>query len=127
MHDQDFAILKALVPVAWADGEFKEREQQTLDALLDAFGATDGEREAIRAYAATPKKLEDIDLASLSAGDRRQLLQHAVLLSFSDGDQSKDEADFLGRLVGYLHIPKEEAETLMAAAAERAKKHLNLL
>jgi tellurite resistance protein len=127
MHDQDFAILKALVPVAWADGEFKEREKQTLDALLDAFGATDAEREAIRSFAASPKKLEDIDLAALSAGDRRQLLQHAVLLSFSDGDQSKEEQEFLAQLVTYLHVPKEEADTLMAGAAERAKKHLDLL
>jgi uncharacterized tellurite resistance protein B-like protein len=127
MHEQDFSILKALVPVAWADGEFKEREKQTIDALLDAFGATDAEREAIRVFAETPKKLEDIDLAALSAGDRRQLLQHAVLLSFSDGDQSKEEQEFLTRLVDYLHVPKDEAATLMSGAAERAKKHLDLL
>jgi len=127
MHDQDMAILKALVPVAWADGEFKEREKETLEALLEAFGASDAERAELRAYAEKPKGLADIDLSTLSADDRRMLLQHAVLLSFSDGDQSKEEVDFLDKLIVHLKVPKDEAKSLITAAAERAKAHLNLL
>jgi len=127
MHDQDMAILKALVPVAWADGEFKQREKETLEALLEAFGASDTERSELMTYAEKPKKMADIDLSTLSAEDRRMLLQHAVLLSFSDGDQSKDEVEFLEALVTHLRIPKEEAKVLLTAAAERAKAHLKLL
>lgn len=127
MHDQDMAILKALVPVAWADGEFKEREKQTLEALLEAFGASDTERKELLTYAETPRKLSDIDLSTLSAEDRRMLLQHAVLLSFSDGDQSKEEVAFLDQLVGHLRVPKDEAKVLLEAAAARAKAHLELL
>ena len=99
MHEQDFSILKALVPVAWADGEFKEREKQTIDALLDAFGATDAEREAIDAFSKTPKKLEDIDLSSLSAGDRRQLLQHAGTAMHATIAASVLSAERLGQMV----------------------------
>lgn len=127
MHDQDMAVLKALVPVAWADGEFAEREKETLEALLQAFGANDAQRAELHAYAAKPKKLADIDLSTLSAQDRRILLQHAVLLSFSDGDQSKAEVDFLQALVKHLRVPADEAKTLLAAATVRAKAHLTLL
>lgn len=127
MHDQDMAVLRALVPVAWADGEFAEREKETLEALLQAFGASDAQRAELNAYAAKPKKLADIDLSTLSAQDRRILLAHAVTLSFSDGDQSKAEVAFIDKLVAHLRIPPDEAKTLLAAATVRAKAHLALL
>jgi uncharacterized membrane protein YebE (DUF533 family) len=127
MHEQDMSILRALVPVAWADGEFHDKEKQMLDALLEAFGANDEEKKAVHAYAEKPKKLEDIDLSSLSGGDRRLLLQHAVLLSFVDGTQGKEEVAFLDKLMAHLKIPADEAKPLIDAAAQRAKTHLKLL
>jgi uncharacterized membrane protein YebE (DUF533 family) len=127
MHEQDFAIVKALVPVAWADGEFAEQEKQTIDALLDAFGADDVEKEQIRAFAETKRSLDDIDLQSLSNDDRRILLQHAVLLSFADGKQDDAERKFLDELAKRLKVPGDEAKAIMDAAADRAKKLLNLL
>jgi uncharacterized membrane protein YebE (DUF533 family) len=127
MHDQDMAILRALVPVAWADGKFADNEKQMLDALLDAFGASDEEKQSLRAYAAEPKTLGDIDLSTLSAGDRRLLLQHAVVLSFADGKQVSEEQAFLKQLADHLRIPAEEAQQLIAAATARAKAHIELL
>lgn len=127
MHDQDFAIVKALVPVAWADGEFAQREKDTLEALLEAFGADDVEKEKIRAFAETKKTLDDINLQELSADDRRILLQHAVLLSYADGKQDAQELAFLEELCKRLKIPGEEAKAIMDAASARAKKFLNLL
>ena len=127
MHDQDFAIVKALVPVAWADGEFAQREKDTLEALLEAFGADDVEKEKIRAFAETKKTLDDINLQDLSADDRRILLQHAVLLSYADGKQDDAERAFLDELVKRLKLPAEEAKAIMEAAGARAKKFLNLL
>lgn len=127
MHDQDIAIVKALVPVAWADGEFADREREMIDALLDAYSASDDEKKEVLAYAKEKRSLEDIDLQQLSTDDRRVLLQHAVLLSFADGKQSVDESEFLGKLAERLRIPDAEAKTLLAAGAERAKKFLNLL
>jgi uncharacterized tellurite resistance protein B-like protein len=127
MHEQDLAIVKALVPVAWADGEFAEREKETLDALLDVYGATAEEKAALREYAKEKRTLEDIDLRELSADDRRVLLQHAVLLSFADGDQSDRERVFLDRLAAKLKIPRADAEAMMKSAAERAERLLHLL
>lgn len=127
MHEQDISIVKALVPVAWADGTFAESERQMLDALLDAYGATDGEKNTLHAYAAQKRTLDDIDVQDLSADDRRVLLQHAVLLTFVDGSQSSEESKLLGALAKKLRIPDDEAERLLSAGAERAKKHLHLI
>jgi uncharacterized membrane protein YebE (DUF533 family) len=127
MHEQDAAIIKALVPVAWADGVYADREREMIDALLDAYCADDREKEALLEYAAQPKTLDDIDLQELSADDRRILLQHAVLLTFSDGDQSPEELATLQALSNKLRIPEAEATALMAASGARAKKLLHLI
>ena len=127
MHEQDIAIVKALVPVAWADGEFAEQEMETLEALLDAYSATDEERRALKEYAKVKRTLDDIELQELSADDRRVLLQHAVLLSFADGKQTPDEVELLEKLAAKLKIPDAEAQASMKAAAERAHKFLHLL
>ena len=127
MHDQDMAIVRALVPVAWADGVFADKEQETIEALLDAYSASDTERKAIHDYAATKKTIEDIDLQELSADDRRVLLQHAVLLCFVDNDFSEDEQKFLTDLAARLKIPPQEAKESIFSASERAKRLLKLL
>ncbi len=127
MHEQDLAIVRSLVPVAWADGVFAEHEKQMLDALLVAYEATDKEKEILHEYAETKRTLDDIDVQELSADDRRVLLQHAVLLSYADGDQSADELAFLEKLAAKLRIPDEESKALLAASGERAKKNLGLI
>ncbi|MGO9833649.1 MAG: hypothetical protein ACLP1X_05490 [Polyangiaceae bacterium] len=127
MHQQDIAIVKALIPVAWADGVFADREKEMIDALLDAYGATDKEKEIVHEYAEKQRTVDDIDLQELSADDRRVLLQHAVLLTFADGDQSPEEATLLDALSKRLRIPDDEAKTLVTAAGERAKKYLHLI
>lgn len=127
MRDEDLAIVKALVPLAWADGNFAETERETLEALLDAFRATEEQKVALREYAKEKRSLDDIQLQDLSADDRRVLLQHAVFLSFVDGDQGAEERDFLERLVLKLKIPADEASAIRDAASERARKLLDLL
>ena len=127
MHEQDLAIVRALVPVAWADGVFEQREREMIDALLDAYSASDTEKKQVLAYASQKRSIDDINLQDLSADDRRVLLQHAVLLTFADGDQSTEEVDFLKKLASTLRIPDDEAQKLMDAGAERAKKFLHVL
>jgi uncharacterized membrane protein YebE (DUF533 family) len=127
MHQEDIAIVKALIPVAWADGVFADREKEMLDALLDAYGATDKEKEIIHEYAEKRKTIDDIDLQELSADDRRVLLQHAVLLTYADGDQSPEETNLLDALSKRLRIPDDEAKALIGAAGDRAKKYLHLI
>jgi tellurite resistance protein len=127
MHEQDMAILRGLIPVAWADGVFEKREKQMLDALLEVYEASDKEKEMLREYAETKRTLDDIEVQDLSADDRRVLYNHAVILSYADGEQSADEVAFLEKLAAKLRIPAAEAKVLMTAGAERAKKHLKLI
>lgn len=127
MHEQEFAIVRALVPVAWADGDFAAKEQEMLEALLEAYGANEAQKAELRAYAKEKRTLGDIELQDLSASDRRVLLQNAVLLSFADGEQHPSEAKLLGDLATKLRIPADEAKAVMTEAEARAKKHLGLL
>jgi uncharacterized tellurite resistance protein B-like protein len=125
MHEQEFAIVRSLIPVAWADGDFADQEKEMLEALLDAYQASDEQKKAILDYAKEKRTLDDIDLQELSAGDRRVLLQQAVLLTFADGHQHATESKLLGELAAKLRIPEDEAKAVIAAAEERAKAHLD--
>lgn len=127
MHEETFAIIQALVPVAWADGDFAEKEKEMLSALLDAYEATDDEKKRLLDYAKDRRTLDDINLQDLSAGDRRVLLQHAVLLSFADGEQHPAESKLIGEFATKLRIPADEAKAVVTDAEARAKKNLNLL
>ena len=127
MHEQNMAILKSLVVVAWADGNVAEEEKEVIEALLQAFEATPSEVALIHEYAAEPKTLADIPLTDMDGDDRRVLLQHAVLLTFIDGEQAESEKKLLGDLGEKLRIPTEERDALVSAATERAKTFLSLL
>lgn len=126
MHEQNMAIVKSLVSVAWADGVFADAEKDMVEALIAAFEATDAEAAQIRAYAAEKKTLDDIPLTELSADDRRVLVQHAVLLTYVDGDQAASEKQFIDELCKKLRIPEDEATPLLQSAAARAKRFLSL-
>jgi tellurite resistance protein len=127
MDEQQFAIIRSLVPVAWADGHFADKETEMLEALLDAYEATEDEKKSLRDYAKEKRTLDDINLQELSDSDRRVLLQHAVLLTFADGKQHADESKFLVDLASKLRVPTEEAKSVIGEAEARAKKNLNLL
>jgi tellurite resistance protein len=127
MHSQNLAILKGLVSVAWADGRLAGEEKEVLEALLQAFEATPSEAHELRLFAREPKKLSDVPLHDLSSDARRLLLQHAVLLSFVDGEQDEKEKQMIDELCEVLRIPGIESRGLIAAAEERAKGLLNLL
>jgi uncharacterized tellurite resistance protein B-like protein len=127
MHDQNLAIVKSLVTVAWADGVYADSEKEMVEALISAFEATDDEAAEIRAYAAEKKTIEDIPLTDLSTDDRRLLLQHAVLLSYVDGEQAESERAYINELASKCRIPDDEAKSLIDAAEARAKRFLNLL
>ncbi|AKV01465.1 hypothetical protein AKJ09_08128 [Labilithrix luteola] len=127
MHEQEYAIVHALIPIAWADGSFEEQEKEMLEALLDAYQASEAQKSALREYAKEKRTLDDIDLQELSASDRRVLLQHAVLLSYADGHQHADETKIIADLGTKLRIPADEAKSIVADAEARAKKNLGML
>ncbi|HEY3495942.1 MAG TPA: hypothetical protein VGK73_14690 [Polyangiaceae bacterium] len=127
MHPQNLAIVKGLVSVAWADGRIAAEETEILDSLLDAFNATPTERREILLFAKQPRTLEDIPIHELSHDDRRVLLQHAVLVSFVDGEQHEKERKLLDELCETLRIPEVEARGILRAAEERARSLLPTL
>jgi len=90
MHEQDLAMVKGLVSVAWADGQLSGPENDIIEALLQAFGATPSEQHEVKLYASAPKTLDDVPVTELSYDDRRVLLQHAVLITLADGVQHQE-------------------------------------
>ncbi len=121
------AILKGLVCVAWADGRIAGEESEIIEGLLDAFGATPTQRRVIQLFAKEPRQLNDVPIHELSHDDRRVLLQHAVLVTFVDGEQHEQEKKLLDELCEVLRIPAIEAKGIVAAAEERARTMLNRL
>jgi prepilin-type processing-associated H-X9-DG protein len=127
MHAQNLAVVKGLVSVAWADGHVSAEETEVLDALLEAFQALPSEAHELRKFAQTPRSLADVPIHELGFAARRQLLQHAVLLSYVDGKQDEKEKALLEQLVLALEIPPLEARDLLRDSEERAKTLLKLL
>jgi tellurite resistance protein len=127
MHEEDNALLRSLVSVAWADGRVSPEETAVIDALVQAFGATEHEAAELRAYAAEPRTLADIPLTELSTEARRLLVQHAVLLTYIDGEPSPEEKRMVAHLCDRLKIPKDEAAGLVAVAQGRVQRFVHLL
>lgn len=120
-------MLQSLVVVAWADQKLHARESEVIDSLIAAFELTEDEGVAIREYAKTPRTLDDVPLTELSAHDRRLLLQHAVLLSYVDGQPDPAELRLIDQLIERLRIPVGEAAPLLAVAHARARRLAPLL
>ena len=129
MTPENSAIVKSLVSVAWADGEFGAPEREMLEALLVAFDASEEDAKALREYAETKRTLDDVgnELERLSDNDLRALVQHAVLLTFIDGEQQATEKDFVAELARYVGIGDDEAGALISQAELRARRNLQLL
>ena len=127
MLAQNLAVVKGLVSVAWADGHVSGEETEVLEALLEAFHALPSEAYEVRKFAETPRSLADVPVQDLGFAARRQLLQHAVLLSYVDGKQDEKEKALLEQLVAALEIPTLEARELMREAEENAQRLLKLL
>jgi prepilin-type processing-associated H-X9-DG protein len=123
MHEQDLALIKGLVSVAWADGHVANEESEVIEALLQAFGATRSERREIENYAKVPRTVDDVPVTELSYDDRRVLLQHAVLIAHADGEFGDEERSLLDRLCKKLRIPDVEARGIIEVAERRAKEH----
>jgi prepilin-type processing-associated H-X9-DG protein len=127
MQAQNLAVVKGLVSVAWADGHVSAEETEVLEALLQAFHALPSEAHELRKFAQTPRSLADVPIHELGFAARRQLLQHAVLLSFVDGKQDDKEKALIEQLVQALEIPALEARDLVRDSEERARSLLELL
>jgi uncharacterized tellurite resistance protein B-like protein len=127
MHDQNLAIIKGLVSVAWADGKVAVEEMEVIEGLLKAYNATPSEEHEVRLFARQPRTIDDVPLTDLSAADRRMLLHQAVLITYSDGEQSESEREVLSLLIDRLHIPPIEAAAILESGGRHAQSMLHLL
>lgn len=127
MHDQNLAILKGLVCVAWADGRVSAAETELIEGLIQAFGATASEAHEVRSFAGESHTLADMPIHELSYNDRRVLLNHAVVLTFVDGEQHEKEKQLIDELCEVLRIPSLEAKGIVEAAEQHARQLLPLL
>jgi tellurite resistance protein len=123
MHEQDFAVLEALVPVAWADGSFGERERELFSELVSAYDPSEADRAKLLAFANQRRTLDDINLTNLSFGDRRIVLHHAALMVHADGNVDPEETKMLQALAQRLNVPSEEFNQLHTLAIEHLKAH----
>jgi prepilin-type processing-associated H-X9-DG protein len=121
MHEQDLAIVKGLVSVAWADGHVTNQESEVIEGLLLAYGATPSEKREIEVYARERRVIDDVPITELSYDDRRVLLQHAVLIAHADGSYGDEERRLVESLCEKLRIPDVEAKGIIEAAARRAR------
>jgi uncharacterized tellurite resistance protein B-like protein len=122
MHEQDLAMVKGLVSVAWADGRVASEEAEVITALLEAFQATPSEKREVETFAKTPRTIDDVPVTELSYDDRRVLLQHAVTIMHADGEQHESEKKLLDALCEKLRIPAVEARGIIDAAERRVRE-----
>ena len=122
MTESEVNIFKSLVAVAWADGSLDEPEQDMIDRLLWAFGASDDEEKELREFAKQKRSLKNVPLSKLAEDDRELLLAHAALLTHADGEQSAPEKKVLGALIKELGFSKEQAKAVIVEARKRAAK-----
>jgi tellurite resistance protein len=126
MNNEDMAILKSLVVVAWVDGQVHEHELEHIEALINAFGADETQANEVRDFAKSPRGMADIPITDLSRDDRRVLLNHAVVLTHIDGEQTEKERQVITDLTAALRIDDGEATRIVEAAEARVKRLLQM-
>lgn len=124
MTENDRKVLRALIAVAWADGQMEESESTVIDGLLAGFDASDAEEDELREYAKTARNVDDIDVTGLTDDDKELLLGNAALLTHADGTQSTEERLLLGKLSTILGFDRPKAfdiiESVRGGALDRA-------
>jgi uncharacterized tellurite resistance protein B-like protein len=124
LEDGKKCSLKLLVALAWADGRVDEEEMEVVEAMLDAYGADGDEAQEIRDWAREKRSLDDVDVSDMNMNDLTAVLQHAVLLTYIDGEQSETEIKLLKDFIAKLGLTMEEAEPVLMAAEHFTKQLL---
>ena len=122
MPNRNLPILKAVVCVAWADGLFKDPERRALEGVIAACDLTPEEAAEIRAYAARPRTLADLDTRGLLPEDRKAIVLHAVALANADNDYSPPERNLIIGLCERLGMSPEETNQMVGTANRRMSR-----
>ena len=124
LDDGKKSSLKLLVALAWADGRVDKEEMEVVEAMLDAYGADGDEAQEIRNWAKEKRSLDDVDVSGMDLSDLTAVLQHAVLLTYIDGEQSETEIELLKDFIAKLGLTMEDAGPILMAAEHFTKQLL---
>jgi uncharacterized tellurite resistance protein B-like protein len=126
MTPEEKTTVRALVAVAWVDGEMHVPEAGVIDGLLAAFDASPDETAEIHEFARTPRTLRDVDVSNLSADEKDTLLRNAALLICSDGVETDAEIHLVGQLAQILEVSANDAREVVRSVrggVEAAMEH----
>lgn len=118
MTPQETMVVRALVAVAWADGDMQAPETGVIEGLLAGFDASDAETAEVLEFARTPRTLRDIVVEGLGDDDKDTLLRNAALLVCADGVETEAERTLLAHLADILELGEaERGEILLSVRA----------
>lgn len=122
MSQAKVETLKAVLALAWADGEVSPAEERLADFLIDTAGLSPEEEEAVRS-----QKSAEVDLARLGEAvteekDRLWAYEVACLVSLMDGGQDASEWAVLGALKPVLKVDEGAARETEARARKIYEK-----
>jgi tellurite resistance protein len=112
MTPEEKTIARALVAVAWVDGEMQAPEAGVIEGMLAVLDASPEEQAEIHEFASSPRTLRDVDVSGLSADDRDTLLRNAALLVYSDGVETEAERRLIAQLARILEMNEGEAHEI---------------
>lgn len=118
MSEAKVETLKAVLALAWADGELSETEQRLVDFLIDTQGLSAEEEEAVRAQRSAEVDLERLGAVVTEPKDRVWAYEVACLVSLMDGSQDSAEWAVLGKLKPVLAVDAVAAKE----AEDRARR-----
>lgn len=120
MSQINVEILKTMLALAHADGTVDEREARLIDFLIDSYGLSPEEEQAVRAQTGASVDLDRLATVVTEPKDRARAYEVACLLAGMDDDESTSESALLEKLRPTLDIKAADAWTIEA----RAKKIL---
>ncbi len=124
MTPEEKTIVKALVAVAWADGEMQAPETGVIEGLLSGFDASAEEERELLAYAEQPRGLRDVPVVGLSSDDKETLMRNATLLVCADGDETEKETTLLIHLADVLEMGEAQRKEIVLSV-RGGLTHLN--
>lgn len=126
MDEQAREIVKALVEMAWADGQVSAEESALLIKCLKEAGANPNDVDDLSKLLARPSddimsEPANIDASSLDEDKRLGVMRALLIMSFMDGHVSFAEYTQIERMQQELGISTEQLEVLRAEAVAAAE------
>lgn len=126
MDEQAREIVKALVEMAWADGQVSPEESALLIKCLQEAGAAEQDVEELTRLLAQPGgenvvSAANIDVASLDEEKRLGVMRALMIMSFMDGHVSFAEYAQIEQMQAKLGISAEQLEVLRSEAVAAAE------